>query len=86
MILFELRRHRLAYAILTVGLVVFLVAFFAAWPDRMIQRLLVLAVAAFYAVWGIVTHFKSAHITRQVVIEYLGMSVLAAVLLLLVTL
>jgi len=57
----------------------------AVWPDRFVQRLIVIAVAIFYFLWGVTTHFKSAHISRQIILEYAGMAILASVLLLLIT-
>lgn len=81
----ELLRHRYAYAILLVGLVAFVLSFLAAWPDRFLQRLLILAMAIFYFLWGVTTHFKAEHISRAIMFEYAGIATLVSVLLLLIT-
>jgi hypothetical protein len=81
----ELHRHKIAYLILFVGLAIFMVSFLAVWPDHILQRLLIAGVAIFYFLWGIATHFKADHISRNIILEYAGMAALASVLLLLVT-
>ncbi len=81
----ELLKHKYAYAILLLGLGIFVVSFLAAWPDRFLQRLIILGVAVFYFLWGVTTHFKAEHISRAIILEYAGMAALASVLLLLIT-
>ena len=82
---FELMRHKLAYATLFVGLSVFLVIFLAVWPNRLAERITVIALVAFYMLWGIVTHVKAEHISRRIITEYVGVSLLAGLFLLLIT-
>ncbi len=82
----EFCEHRWAYLILVGGLLAFVVLFVAIWPDRSLQRLVALAISLFYAAWGIMTHLHTQTISRRVVAEYLSVSALALVLLLLVTL
>ena len=82
----ELRRHKLAYFILIVGLVLLTILFLAAWPNRWWQRAVIVAMSSFYVGWGVLTHIHADKITRRVVYEYLSMGILAGVLLFLVTL
>ncbi len=81
----ELLKHKYAYLVLCIGLTIFVLSFLAAWPDRFLQRCMIGAVAIFYFLWGVTTHFKSEHISRKVILEYAGMATLTSVLLLLIT-
>lgn len=81
----ELFKHKYAYLILFLGLGVFVFSFLAAWPDHFLQRLLILAIAVFYFLWGVATHFKAEHVSRSIILEYAGMATLASILLLLIT-
>lgn len=81
----HLRAHHLAYTILILGLGTFTLLFFHLWPDKRQQQLTVIGLAAFYFCWGVITHVKTKGITHKVVLEYAAVSILAAVLLLLVT-
>lgn len=81
----EFIRHRLAYIVLMVGIAIFVVLFLGAWPNRWIQRIVVLAMSLFYFIWGLLTHFKTKTITREVIFEYGAVSFLAALLLTLIT-
>lgn len=82
----ELFRHKLAYLVLIVGLAILTILFLAAWPDRWLQRAVVVAMSVFYVIWGVTTHIHADKITRKVVYEYLSMALLAGSILLLVTL
>jgi len=82
----ELRKHRFVYIVLIVGLFLGVVLFLGSWPDRSLQRLVSIGIAVFYILWGILTHLKDDHITRKVVLEYLGVGALAGLLLVLITL
>lgn len=81
----ELLKHKLAYAILFAGLGIFVIGFLAVWPDRVLQRLFIFAVAVFYFLWGVTTHLKAEHISRSIILEYAGMAALASIFLLLIT-
>lgn len=81
----ELFKHRLSYVILIAVLVCFLFLFFAVWPNRAAQRVLIAVLMIFYTMWGISTHLKTDHITKQVVYEYAAISTLSGLLLFLVT-
>lgn len=83
--LYELKKHKYAYTILVMGLLTAVTFFLGVWPDRFKQRLVVLALGFFYFIWGISTHFKSTHLTREIVYEYLGASILGVIVLLLLT-
>jgi hypothetical protein len=82
----ELWQHRRAYSILIVGLVGAIAIFMATWPNMWAMRLVAVVTALFYAVWGITTHIKTSHLTQRVILEYCGIAVLGAVLLIGVTL
>ena len=81
----ELNKHKLAYLILIVGLVLGIALFLGAWPNRQLQRIVAIIISAFYLLWGILTHFKTKNITKKVVLEYLAVGILAGLLLFLVT-
>lgn len=82
----EFKRHRLAYLILVTGIVIFVVLFMGAWPNRLIQRMVIVAMAFFYFLWGVLTHFKAQTISKEVIYEYGGIAFLAGLLLFLITL
>ncbi len=82
----EFLKHKVAYAVLITGLVIATLSFMLVWPNHIFQRVIICCLAAFYFIWGVTTHVKSDHISRRIVFEYAGVAVLAAVVLLLVTL
>lgn len=82
----ELLQHKLAYAILIIGLSVLTILFLAAWPDVLSQRLIIGGLVLFYIAWGVLSHLHEAHITRKLISEYVSIGVLAGIILLLVTL
>ncbi|MCC6711500.1 MAG: hypothetical protein IT416_04090 [Candidatus Pacebacteria bacterium] len=82
----EILKHKWAYGFLLVALATFGLGFFAVWPDRVYQRVFIIAFSIFYFFWGLVTHFKSKKLTQPVFMEYLAISLLIGVLLFLVTL
>lgn len=82
----ELLRHPHAYAALIFGLVGWGLLFMAVWPHVWWQRLVILGACSFYFVWGIVIHHKWEMISKNIMYEYAGVSALAGVLLLLITL
>jgi hypothetical protein len=83
---YELLRHKLAYFSLILGLVGMTILFLAVWPNLALQRGVVVLMSVYYFSWGIITHVKTDHITRKVLYEYAGISILAGLLLLLITL
>lgn len=74
---YELSRHKVAYLILSLVMIGFVMAYLAFWPHRWWLRILSVAMAMFYVAWGITTHVKTRAITKQVVYEYLGVAGLA---------
>ncbi len=82
----EIWAHRLAYAVLISGLLLGTYLFLATWPNRLSQRIVALSLGSFYATWGVVTHTKTRTITKGVLAEYLGVSLLGVVMLLIITL
>ena len=71
--------------VLIVGLILGVVLFLGSWPDRQLQRLVSIGIAVFYIIWGVLTHLREAHLTNRVVLEYLGVGLLAGLLLVLIT-
>lgn len=83
--LYELRKHKYAYIILVMGLLTAITFFLGVWPDRKNQRIVVVSLGLFYFLWGITTHFKSTHLTKEIVYEYAGASLLGVSILMLLT-
>lgn len=83
--LHELKKHKFAYTILVMGLLTAITLFLGTWPDRTSQRIIILFFGLFYFVWGVTTHFKSRYITKSVMYEYAGASLLGVCILLLLT-
>jgi hypothetical protein len=81
-----LKKHRFAYLILFVVLTTFAFFFSRFWPNKTLQRYLAVGMGIFYFFWGVITHIKSIRITSEIVFEYLAMSMLAVLLLILITL
>ena len=81
----EIKEHKLSYLVLIVGLILGVVLFLGSWPDRQLQRLVSIGIAVFYIIWGVLTHLREAHLTNRVVSEYLGVGLLAGLLLVLIT-
>lgn len=79
----EIKKHTVAYTILGLALVSFVLAYLSVWPDRIQQRVIVVCMGVFYFLWGVVVHKRMAHIHPRIVVEYLAVSVLAVLLLLL---
>jgi len=82
----ELLSHKLSYSALIIFLAIISFLFLAAWPDIHYQRYLVLLLSTFYFFWGILVHLKRKELNSKIVLEYLGVSLLAGSLLFLVTL
>ncbi|OGJ16047.1 MAG: hypothetical protein A2632_01735 [Candidatus Pacebacteria bacterium RIFCSPHIGHO2_01_FULL_46_16] len=80
-----IHKHLFSYVIIGMILLVFTLLFLWAWPNRDLQRLLIGCLMLSYFVWGIVTHTKTSVLTIHVILEYLGVSLLAGILLVLVT-
>ena len=81
----ELTQHKLAYFVLISFLSLCGFLFLAVWPDVYYQRYLVTLMMTFYFFWGVVTHVKSKKLTRKITAEYFSVSVLAGLLLFLIT-
>lgn len=81
----ELTTHPLAYSVLLAGTVLFVLSFFAVWPEPMLERLVIAAYAVFYFTWGVVTHYSKRQATGLLIQEYGLVSLLGALLLLMLT-
>jgi hypothetical protein len=81
----EIARHRYAYIFLGLGITVLIGLYMGAWPDRNWQRVIAVTFSAFYIIWGLITHVKSSHLTRNIIYEYLGIGILGGAILMLLT-
>ena len=79
----EFREHPLAYGILAIGLVAFVVMFLHLWPNREYQQYAAVGLGIFYFIWGVSVHLHHKHIHRKVVFEYFAVATLATALLVL---
>ena len=79
----DIKIHKKAYAVLAFALFGFILLFMHLWPNRMQQKLVAVALGAFYFVWGVVVHRHNNHINSKVVFEYLAAATLGVSLLLL---
>lgn len=77
----ELRKHKLDYAILLLGLAAILFAFWNVWPDTEQQKIFILALGVFYTAWGTWHHVREKTLQSSTVIEYIGMSIFACLIL-----
>lgn len=84
--IYEISRHKLAYTILLLILGLHVLLYFATWPNMIALRLIAISLAFSYCCWGILAHVKSRHVTKQIVREYVAVSVFAGAILLLLTL
>ncbi len=82
----ELYTHGRAYGVLATALILWVVLFVGAWPNRGVQRLLVLGLVAFYIGWGSLSHRRSGHLSGQIVQEYVSIGILGGVIMWLITL
>lgn len=82
----EFKKHQLRYLLLINGLILLIFLFFVVWPNRDIQRLISLSIAAFYFLWGMLTHLQLKKINYHIIFEYLTISILAGLLIFLITL
>jgi hypothetical protein len=81
-----LKKNQLAYLILFILLGLFALLFMRAWPNRELQRQLTLGFGITYFVWGVLTHVKSKKINSEIIFEYLAISMLAVLIIVLITL
>ncbi len=81
----EIRSHWRSYLALIAGLCAFVYLYLFFWPNVWMTRYISLALGLFYATWGILAHTKSKRITRRVIGEYVFISMLAVLLLWLIT-
>jgi len=81
----ELIKSKLSYFSLVLFLGLSIVLFLAVWPDVFYQRYLILLMSVFYFFWGVIFHLKTHQFSQRIVLEYLGISVLAGLMLFLIT-
>jgi hypothetical protein len=79
----ELKNHKKEYFALIVGLASFVLLFLYFWPNVLGQLTTAIGLGVYYFIWGIATHRKQGKVEKKVVFEYLGMAVLASMLLIL---
>jgi hypothetical protein len=82
----EITKHKLAYFFLILGLLTSTFLFMGVWPNRVLQRYVIVGFAIFYIGWGVITHLHAEHISKRVIAEYVSVALLAGLLLFLITL
>lgn len=80
-----LKKNQLAYLILFLLLASFALLFMRAWPNRDLQRQIAIGFGIMYFIWGILTHVKSKKINTEIIFEYLSISMLAVLIIVLIT-
>jgi len=81
-----LTKNKLAYLILFVLLILFAFLFTQAWPNKQLQRYIAIIFGVIYFLWGVITHTKSKRINSEIIFEYLSISMLAVLIIVLITL
>jgi hypothetical protein len=81
-----LKKNKVAYLILFFLLGAFVVLFTKAWPNKELQRYIAAIFGIAYFFWGIITHLKSKKINQEIVFEYLAITMLATLIIILITL
>jgi len=81
----EIFKHKIAYLVLLVGLVLSIVGFLGFWPNAWLQRAVILSLVVFYFLWGVVTHRKAGNLSRKIIEEYAVVGLLAGGMLLIIT-
>lgn len=81
----EFKKHHKAYIVLILILLIFSLLFLHYWPNRDIQRFLIIFMSSFYFFWGVMVHSKMNKLHRHVIFEYLSVSLLAGSVLFLLT-
>ena len=81
-----LKKNKLAYLILFALLALFVFLFTHVWPNKQLQRYIAIAFGVAYFLWGVITHTKSKRINSEIIFEYLSISMLATLIIILVTL
>jgi hypothetical protein len=80
------KKNQLAYILLFILLGTFVFLFMKAWPNRQVQRYIAITFGALYFIWGVITHTKSRKINSEIIFEYLSISMLAILAIVLITL
>ncbi len=81
----EIYKHKVAYLILIMGLILAVVGFLGVWPNAWLQRAVILALVLFYFLWGVLTHKKMGNLSRKIVEEYAVVALFAGGMLLIIT-
>ena len=81
-----LKKNKLAYFLLFTLLAVFVFLFTRVWPNKPLQRYIALIFGGLYFAWGVITHTKSKRINTEIIFEYLSISMLAILIIVLITL
>lgn len=81
-----LKSHQLAYIFLFALLALFVYLFMNTWPNRQMQRYIAIIFGALYFLWGVISHTKSKKINSEIIFEYLSISMLAVLIIVLITL
>jgi hypothetical protein len=82
----DVRKHPTDYLFLLGIFAVFLAAYFNAWPNQTVQRLLGVCLGAGYFFWGMMHHRATHTLNKRVVLEYFFIGLLATSVLIVVNL
>lgn len=85
MIAKEVKNHPVAYVVLLLLTAVFIIGFFIAWPNQLMEQLLIIGYAISYVIWGVLTHRAKGVSSPDLIKEYAMVAILGALLLLLLT-
>lgn len=67
-------------ASLILGLGGAVLAFLSFWPNQGVLRIIVVLLAVFYILWGVIAHWKSGQKMSEIVREYAAVALLGALM------
>ncbi len=77
----EFKSYKYEYLILLIGIVIFIISFLNAWPNKTAQRFIAIFFSIFYFLWGTILHILHDDFNKKIFLEYLSFSVLGIVIL-----
>lgn len=81
----EIVKHKIAYFILVLGLVLSVFLFLGVWPNAWLQRAVILGLGLFYFSWGVFMHKKMGNLSKKIIEEYAVVALFAGGMLLIIT-
>ena len=80
----ELHKHPADYMFLAGILVLFVVGYFSAGKQLVVQHAMAVSLGIAYFIWGIVHHKSMKMLTTRIVLEYFFVGLLATILLIVI--